>query len=291
MAVLLYVLVCLIWGSTWLAIKLGLDGVPPFLAAGLRLVLATTIVAAVLVARRRRFTLTLDDRICILSQGLLVFWLNYAAVYWAEVRISSGLTAILFSTMPLATALLGRYWTKTEVLTPRRAAGILIGMGGTALLFWPDEALGFDQVLGMLATLFAVVCASVSLMLLKRHGRHTDTFVLNVFAMPIGAVCLLATSTMAERWDAVRWTPTNTLALVYLAIVGSVVAFTVYYRLVKLLDATVVSFTTLIIPIVALVLGRVFLDETVTPAAMAGIATILIGVTVAVGPARRTVTF
>src|SRR5579872_3330420 len=92
----LYALICLIWGSTWLAIKIGLVGVPPFLAAGLRFLLATLLVGLALLGRGARVRLTRDDHICIVSLGLLVFWLDYAAVYWAETRISSGLTAILF---------------------------------------------------------------------------------------------------------------------------------------------------------------------------------------------------
>jgi drug/metabolite transporter (DMT)-like permease len=287
MATALYALICLVWGSTWLAIKVGLVGVPPFLGAGLRLVVATGLVGLVLAARRRRITLTPDDRICIFSQGFLVFWLNYAAVYWAETRISSGLTAILFSTMPLVTALLGRYWTHTEALTPRRVVGILVGIVGTALLFWPSERVDLDRALGMLSTLFAVLCASVSLLVLKRHGRHTDTFVLNVYAMASGACCLLATSVALERPWAVSWTPSNVGALLYLALFGSVIAFTLYYRLVKLVDATVVSSSTLVIPVVALVFGRVFLGEVVTPLALVGVSTVLVGVAVAAGPVRR----
>jgi drug/metabolite transporter (DMT)-like permease len=89
----LYAMLCLIWGSTWLAIKVGLIGVPPFLAAGLRFVLSAALVGVVLAARRKPLQLTRDDTVCVLSLGILNFWLDYAAVYWAETRISSGLTA------------------------------------------------------------------------------------------------------------------------------------------------------------------------------------------------------
>ena len=99
----LYALLCLIWGSTWLAIKIGLVGIPPVLSAGMRFTLSAALVGLVLAVRRRPLRLTRDDRICVLLLGLLVFWLDYAAIYWAETRISSGLTAILFSTMPLMT--------------------------------------------------------------------------------------------------------------------------------------------------------------------------------------------
>jgi drug/metabolite transporter (DMT)-like permease len=287
MEAILYALLCLIWGSTWLAIKVGLDGVPPFLAAGLRFLLATSLVGLVLAGRRKRFHLTRDDKVCVLSLGLLVFWLDYAAVYWAELRISSGLTAILFSTMPLMTSLLSTYWTGSETLGARKVAGILVGVVGTALLFWPHERLGGQQVLGMLAALIGSLCAAINLVTMKKHGRHSDPFVLNFLGMGVGTACLLAMSVVTESWATVTWSRDNVLAIVYLAVFGSVIAFSTYYYLIKRMDATIVSLSTLIIPIVALILGRVFLDEIVTLMSVAGIVTILIGVAIAIVPGAK----
>jgi drug/metabolite transporter (DMT)-like permease len=285
LAAALYALICLIWGSTWLAIKVGLVGVPPFLGAGLRFLLATLLVGVALGIRHRRFQLTRDDKICVLSLGLLVFWIDYAAVYWAETRISSGLTAILFSTMPLMTSLLSTYWTRSETLGGRKIAGILVGVLGTMLLFWPHERLGLEQALGMLAALGASLCAAINLVTMKKHGRHGDPTVLNFLGMGIGAACLLGMSAALEGWSGVVWSRTNVLALVYLSVFGSVIAFSAYYYVIKRMDATIVSLSTLIIPIVALVLGRVFLHETVMPMAVAGVATILAGVAIASVPA------
>jgi putative membrane protein PagO len=284
MSGVLYALLCLIWGSTWLAIKVGLVGVSPFLAAGLRFLLSTFLVGLVLLGRRKRVLLTRDHKICVLSLGLLVFWLDYAAVYWAETRISSGLTAILFSTMPLMTSLLSAYWMRSETLSGRKVVGILVGVFGTALLFWPHERLGLEQVLGMLAVLGASLCAAINLVMMKKHGRDGDPFVLNFFGMGLGAACLLTMSAAIESWSAVGWSRVNVLALLYLSVIGSVVAFSVYYHLIKSMDATIVSLSTLVFPIVALALGRVFLHETVRPMAVGGIATILAGVAVAIVP-------
>src|SRR5215831_15324463 len=217
MTAALYALLCLIWGSTWLAIKIGLVGVPPFLGAGLRFLLATLLVGLLLAARRTRVHLTRDDKVCVLSVGLLVFWLDYAAVYWAETRISSGLTAILFSTMPLMTSLLSAYWTRNETLSRPKVAGILVGVLGTALLFWPHERLGFQQALGMLAALGASLCAAINLVTVKMYGRDTDPFLLNFFGMGLGTVCLLAASAAIEPWAAVVWSRNNVLALLFLS--------------------------------------------------------------------------
>jgi EamA domain-containing membrane protein RarD len=89
---------------------------------------------------------------------------------------------------------------------------------------------------------------------------------------------------LIERWSAVAWSRGNVVALLYLSVIGSVVAFSIYYHLIKRMDATIVSLSTLVFPIVALALGRVFLHETVTPTAVGGIATFLTGVAVAIVP-------
>ena len=282
MVALFYALICLIWGSTWLAIKVGLVGVPPFLAAGLRFLLSAAIAGPVLAARRRPIELTRDDKVCVLSLGFLVFWLDYACVYWAEVHISSGLTAVLFSTMPLMTALLSAFWTRNETLNARKVAGILVGVAGTALLFWPHERFGLMHALGMLSALTGSLCAAINLVAMKKHGQRSDPLVLNFLGMTLGAACLLLMSAALERWSTVVWTRSNVLAIFYLAVFGSLIAFSMYYYLIKRIDATIVSLSTLIIPIVALALGRVFLHETVTPAAVPGIVTILAGVGIAI---------
>ena len=282
--VLLYALICVIWGSTWLAIKIGLAGVPPFLAAGLRFLLSAAMVGLILVARRSRIALTRDDRICVVSLGVLVFWLNYAAVYWAELHISSGLTAVLFSTLPLTTALLSTFWMRSEQLTVPKVAGIMVGIGGTALLFWPQGRLGTMQVFGMLSTLVGSLCAAINLVVMKKHGQHSDPFVLNFLGMTVGAACLLIMSAALEPWTTAVWTRSNVVAILYLAVFGSVTAFSAYYYLIKHLDATIVSLSALVIPIVALALGGAFLGETVAPTAVLGIATILAGVGIAMLP-------
>ncbi len=284
MVAVLYALICLIWGSTWLAIKVGLVGMPPLLGAGLRFLLSAMVMGLVVAARRRRWELTRDDKVCVLSLGLLVFWLDYACVYWAELHISSGLTAVLFSTMPLMTALLSAFWTRSETLSAGNVAGILVGVAGTALLFWPHERLGMTQALGMLSALVGSLCAAVNLVITKKHGRHRDAFVLNFLGMALGAACLLLMSAALESWTSVVWTRSNVLAMLYLSLFGSVIAFSAYYYLIKRMDATMVSLSTLVIPIVALALGRAFLHETVRPAAVLGILMILAGVGIAILP-------
>lgn len=282
----LFGLLCLIWGSTWAGIKFALNGVPPFFGAGLRFLIASLVLTPMALSRPKR-RLTSDDKTAIASCGFLSFTLSYATVYWAEQYISSGLTAILYCTMPLFVALLSAFWTKAERLTGRKIAGIVIGMAGTAVLFWPQENLSGEQAAGMLATLAGSFTAAVNLVTMKKHSKHTDIYILNAIAMAIGGACLLTLSFLTESYAHLHWTRLNVSALFYLAVVGSVVSFLSYYHLIKTMEATLLSLITLIIPIVAVTLGWAFLDEIVTPSTGVGILIVLAGVAIAIAPARR----
>lgn len=283
----LYALICLIWGSTWLVIKIGLVGVPPFLGAGLRFALASAVLFALIAARRTRIALDRNGWIAVLSCGLLSFTLSYACVYWSEQYISSGLAAILYCLMPLVTALLSRFWTRSEKLSARKIAGILIAMAGTAVLFWPSEAVAREQILGMAAALVSVLAAAVNLVSVKKYGKDTDVFVMNALGMTLGAVLLLGLSAALESGAAVAWSRANVLAIVYLALAGSVTAFLSYYSLVKVMDATRLSLITLIFPVVAVLLGWGILHEALPAGTWGGMAAVLLGVAVAIIPGPR----
>jgi drug/metabolite transporter (DMT)-like permease len=281
----LYALICLIWGSTWLVIKIGLVGVPPFLGAGLRFTLASAVLFALIALRGTKIELGRDDKICILSCGLLSFSLSYACVYWAEQYISSGLAAILYCMMPLVTALLSRFWTRSETLSGRKIGGILVAMAGTAVLFWPGQGVSRAELAGTGVALASVVFAAVNLVMVKRHGKRTDIYVMNAFGMGMGAVLLLTLSVFAEAHAVVAWSRDNILAIVYLALAGSVTTFLSYYHLVKVMEATKLSLITLIFPIVAVALGRAFLHESLPASVWSGTAAVFVGVAIAIVPA------
>lgn len=275
---LLYALVCLIWGSTWLAIKIGLEGVPPFLGAGLRFSLAASILWILVYAGGLSPRLTPRGRRAALIAGVLGFGIGYSLVYWAETRVATGLVAVLCAVAPLSTALLTAFVARTETLTPRKAAGVAIGIAGVAVLFWPQGGVASADALGLLAAFVSSVGASGNLVAQSLWSRKDDARVLNAWSMTLGAALLLGLSLAFERGAAVTWTPANVGAIFYLAILGTVVAFLSYYKLIHALPATQVSMITLIFPVVAILLGRVVLGETLSANAGIGIALIMGGV-------------
>jgi len=289
---LLYALVCLIWGSTWLAIKIGLEGVPPFLGAGLRFTLAALILWGLVYFAGLSPRLSPRGRRAALIAGVLGFGGCYSLVYWAETRVASGLVAVLYAAMPLITALLTAFVARTETLTRRKAAGIAIGIAGVTVLFWPREGAASADPLGLLAAFVSSVGAAGNLVAQSLWSKKDDARVLNAWSMTLGAVLILGLSLAFERGAAVTWTPSNVGAVFYLAILGTVVAFLSFYKLIHALPATQVSMITLIFPVVAILLGWAVLGETLNANAGIGIALIMGGVGLAlrngISPRART---
>jgi drug/metabolite transporter (DMT)-like permease len=274
----LYGLVCLIWGSTWLAIKFGLEGVPPFLGAGLRFALAAAILWGLVLAAGLSPRLSPRGRRAAAIAGVLGFGICYSLVYWAETRVASGLVAVLCAVAPLITALLTAFVARTETLTPRKGAGIVLGIVGVVVLFWPREGVASADTLGLLAAFVSSVGAAGNLVAQSLWSKKDDARVLNAWSMSLGSALILALSFVFERGAVVAWSPANVGAIFYLAILGSVVAFLSYYKLIHSLPATKVSMITLIFPVVAILLGWVVLGERLNANAGFGIALIMGGV-------------
>lgn len=267
----------LIWGSTWMAIKFGLEGVPPFLGAGLRFVLAAAVLWAMVLATGRRKPLSVAGRKAFVSAVLLGFWVNYALVYWAETRVPSGFVAVLFSLSPILTAFFGAA-TGAERPGMRHVVGAFVGVAGVTLLMWPESGLAAADPAGLLAAFLACAGSSLNLVLQSRWARGEDIWSFNARAMTGGAALLLLTSAFAERGAAPAWDFQNVSALLYLALFGSVAAFLMLYRLIRELPASRVSLMTLLFPVVALFLGWAVLGEVPTAKGLLGCALILAGV-------------
>lgn len=277
MDALAFTLCTLIWGSTWMAIKFGLDGVPPFLGAGARFVIAAAVIWAMVLAGKRHKPLSANGRKAVWSAALIGFFLNYALVYWSETRVPSGFVAVLFSLSPIMTAFFGAA-TGAEKPGLRHVAGAFVGVLGVALMMWPDQALGAADPVGLLAAFVAAAGSALNLVLQTRWSRGDDAWGLNARAMSVGAALLLLTSFLTERGLPVRWTPTNVSALLYLALAGSVTAFLLLFRLIRTQPASRVSLMTLLFPVVALFLGWAVLGEVPSVKGLLGCALILAGV-------------
>jgi drug/metabolite transporter (DMT)-like permease len=202
-------------------------------------------------------------------------------IYWGEQFIDSGLTAILFATLPLFTVALAHLYIPGDHITPRKLAGTLLAFLGVVALFGESLRLDADTLGPMAAIIVATVCAAAAGVVTKRHGATLHAATLNAPAMLIGGLVLAATAVATGEQLRVPGDAGTWLAIGYLAVVGSVVSFLVYFSLLKTWSVTSLSFISVFTPAIALALGFVFLDERPTLWTAIGAVLILVGVALA----------
>lgn len=260
---LVWLVLCLIWGSTWLFIKLGLEDLPPFTFAGIRFVISVAILAAIIAIRRLSLPATRRDWLLLIVSGVLAFCVNYGLLFWGEQYISSGLAAVLQSTIPAFGLVIAHFYLPGERMTPARILGIILGVIGVAIVFSNQlDVAGTKALIGCAALIVSSAAAAYSNVLVKAYGKHLDPAVLAGGQMFFGMIPLLVIGIPFEGSPLrFRWTPMAVFALFYLAIIGSVVAFLLYYWLVQNMDVTKTMLIALVTPVVAVTLGMIVLDE------------------------------
>lgn len=289
-ALLVWLCLCAIWGSTWLAIKLGLRDLPPLTFAGIRFALAALILLGVVAARRRTLPRSAREWWLLAYTGLLTITINYALVFWGEQYISSGLAAVLSATVPLFGLPLAHWYLSSEALTGRKVVGVLLGVIGVATVC--SGQLGAGGPLALWASLGIVLAALATAhagVLIKAGGTHIEPSVLAGIQMAGGCIPLLLAGALLEGNPlAFHWTPLALASLAYLVILGSVVAFLMYYWLIRHTAVTWVMMIPLVTPLVAVLFGVLFAGETVGWHTAAGGAAIIAGVAMAVLRIRET---
>jgi len=281
-----FALLCTIWGSTWLAIKVGVESVPPLLSASLRFVIAAGTLLVLMGVLGRALPKRRSEWSVILLVGVLLFTLDYGLIYWGEANgVESGLSAVLFATMPLQTAIAAHLLLREERLSSQKLLGIGLGFSGVVVIFREQVTLvGMEKFFPMLAIVLSATCAAVSTAAMKRWAYEIDPFVFNGLSMAVGAIGLAAGSAaLGEAWAAPPW-PGGLLPILYLALAGSVVTFVAYAWLLKHIQATSASFIALVTPLVAVFLGVAVAKEVFHPLDLLGSGVTLLGIYLATSP-------
>jgi drug/metabolite transporter (DMT)-like permease len=276
----LYALLVLIWSSTWVAIKFGLEDSPPLLGAGVRFALAGAVLLVFAALARRSLR---TDWALAAVLAIAPFAFAYGLVYWGEQHIPSGLAAVLFGVLPLYTAVLAGIFLPEEPLRGRLVFGVLVAIGGLALAFAESLELGDDDLAlaGAAALALSPLGAAVGQIGQKLRAAQLDAVVLNGWGMLGGGALLLALSAVGESWGEFAWTPESIGSILYLAILGSSVTFVVLTILLRHLTAQAMSFLAMLLPFGALIFGAVLYDEAITWRALAGAALVAAGLLIA----------
>jgi drug/metabolite transporter (DMT)-like permease len=284
-----FLILCYIWGSTWLFIKLGLEDLPPLTFAGIRFVIACSILLVIIRVRRLQLPRSSSDLQLLALTGFLSFTVNYGTIFWAEQHIPSGLAAVLQATIPVFGLVVAHYYLPNERMTWAKVFGVVLGITGVTVVFSDQLAIAGGKALaGSIAVVVGSAVVAYSNVLVKARGQKLDPAILAAGQMFFGLIPLLLAGILFEG-DPFKfhWTAMAVLSLFYLAIVGSVIAFLLYYWLIHNMDVTKSMMIALVTPVVAVILGMIVLREELNWRTIFGGALIILGIGVIVTRKKR----
>ena len=281
--------ICVIWGTTFLAIRIAIETIPTLYVTGLRFVSAGVLLLLIAFARGERLPRRAGAWRHELLTGVLMFGFGNASMVWAENYISSGLTALLAATIPLWLAVLDALFIRQEALSPRRVLGLLIGFSGVALLVLPGLSAPDRRpfLLGVLGTQMSAVAWCLGTIRMRYRPSGVGGATGPAMQMLLGGIAVTTVAMLTRPLHDVTFNARTFTALAYLSVFGSVIAFTAYHVAVKAIPPGRLGLYAYVNPPVAVVAGALVLGEVVTWRMIAAMAVILAGVTLARSGAGR----
>jgi drug/metabolite transporter (DMT)-like permease len=288
---LAFAIIYLVWGSTFLAIRIGVSQVPPFLLAGMRFFVAGIVLYA-WVRARGSASPTLRQWKSVALLAVLIFVLDYGLLFWAEKRVPSGIAAVMMATIPVFMALAEIIFLRTQKLTLRLSLALLLGLCGVAILVGraastAAAALNFS---GAVALIVSAISFSLAAILTRRLPLPESKFMSSGAQMLAGGILLTLTAAMLGEFKGFHAQAVSSsawLALVYLIVAGSILAFTAYVWLIHHQSPTKVGTYAYVNPVVAVLLGYAFGGEVLSLRTIAGIFLILVSVVVITTAPKR----
>jgi drug/metabolite transporter (DMT)-like permease len=257
-----YLALCLIWGSTWLAIRFVVRDVPPLEAAGIRFAIASIILLGLAWLQKREWPRGEGEWRATLVLSLTMMAIPFGLVFWAEQYVTSSMTAILFSASPLTISLFTPIFLHRKV--PRRAVfAMVIAFAGIVDLFYTGLSTSARSLLGGAAVLAAMTIGAWSTVYAKRRLQNLNTVVSTGLQLFFGSIALGWASWALESRVHATWTGPAVAALAFLTVVGSCVAFVVYYWLLKHMQPYQLATASLVVPLIAVLEGSLIGHEPV----------------------------
>jgi len=271
---------CIVWSSTWLAIKVGLRDLPPISFVALRFVVAIAVLIAVSLGRVRLLPRHRADYAVLAFTGILMFAINYTLLFWGELYVSSGLAAVLQATIPIFGMIFAHWMLPDEPLRLQKLMGALLALGGVALICM--RLLSFSGLLafwGGVGISLGGACAAFSNVVLKERAIQIAPAMLAAWQMIFGTIPLLILGAIVDGNPArFHWTTMSIFCLLYLAIIGSSLTFLLLYWLLPRMSVTNLQTISLITPPGAVMLGWALGGEKFPLWSLFGAAVVLAGV-------------
>ncbi|WP_338801268.1 EamA family transporter [Pseudomonas sp. RSB 5.4] len=283
----LFLIVCLSWGTTWLGIKIAVESVPPLTAAGLRFLIAFPLFLSFAVLRKEPLLFPRQSRWFFVFVTLSYFSVPYYLLNYGEMHVSSGLTALLFSCMPVFILIFSALFLREKIL-PTQMLGIAIGFASLFMII-RSQGLHLDQAewLGVLAILCAAILHALCYVVTKKHGSAISVITYNTLPIGIAGLMLFIVGLNVEAPVFKDVTARSWGALLYLGLVASVGGFIVYFILLKRLSPVLLSFVFIIFPVFALLIGAWYEGTPISRDLMLYSAILLAGFAITKLPLKR----
>ena len=272
MKLIIWLILCLIWGTTWFFIKIGLEDLPPISFAAARFVLALIILAFIIILQKIPLPKTSRDWKFLALTGVLQFSVNYSLVFWSEQYISSGLAAVLQAMITVFGLVLAWVHLPAERITWLKVLAILLGIAGVATIFL--EQLEINSMLafaGCVAIVVGAYAAAHASILVKAFGGSLHPASLLFGQMICGILPLILYGLIKEGNPVnFHWTWRAVISILYLTVFGTIAAFWLYYWLLSKIESTKAMMISLVTPLIAVIVGAIFLGETLPPQTVFG---------------------
>lgn len=267
MKILVWIILCLIWGSTWIFIKVGLGDLPPITFSAARFGLSVLILAPLIKIFGFSMPRTRSEWKLMALTGFLQFSLNYSAVFWSEQYIESGLAAVLQSMITVFGLLLAWIFLPAEKITKRKIIGVALGIVGVAIIFIDQLRVeNWMAFAGCVAIVLGAYAAAQSSILIKAKGSGLHPASLVFSQMICGLPVIIAYALIKEGNPLkLHWGWTAILSVIYLAVAGTIAAFWLYYWLLSRIESTKAMMISLVTPLLAVMIGAIVLGEQLPP--------------------------
>jgi drug/metabolite transporter (DMT)-like permease len=271
----------IIWGTTWVAIKVSLEGIPPFMGAAVRFMIAVLLLFIYSQFKRTSLKLNKSDFKMLFISAILLYTLDYGLIYWGEQYLDAGVTSIFFATMPLFITIFSNFIFKNEIFNWMKFSGVILGFGGVLIIFY-DQLLitNFSLMvsIAVLAIIASAASAALATIIVKKYLNHVNSVPLTLHQIVWGVISLLAISLAAGEMHHIQINTRVAIAVIYLGAFGSAVAFVMFYWLLKKASAISLSFIVYITPIVAIISDWFFFGETIAMKTVIGMLLIFSGI-------------
>jgi drug/metabolite transporter (DMT)-like permease len=278
--VIAFAMVYVLWGSTYLAMRVAVQHMGPALMGGTRFLISGSIMLAACAIFKQKIAITRNDFLPLAATGVLLLTFGNIGVAWAEVTVPSGLAALIVAIVPIWVAIIEAWILRSDRMSPKGILGLAFGTSGIVILLWPRlfTTVGHKELFGMVILLFASLSWSTGSIVSRRSKLSIGPAAATAYHMLIaGTVNMLLALALGDL-HRVDWTPSSIWAIAYLVTGGSLLGFTAYVWLLEHVPTAKVATYAYVNPVVAVLLGALILHEKIDAYIIAGSAVIVAGV-------------